>query len=136
MSIIINIHLYHLQCPLHYIIIYQGGSFVVKAFVHQNDELKFINIDLPRLHAEEVLVDIKVAGVNRRDLYVPHLRQGAKDPLVLGSDGTGVVAAIGDQVTNVSVGDEVIINPALGWFEKSAAPPENFEILGMPDDGS
>lgn len=108
----------------------------MKAFVHQNDELKFININLPSLDPQEILIDIKVAGLNRRDLYVPRLRKGAKDPLVLGSDGAGVVAAIGDQVTRVSVGDKVIINPALGWFEKSAAPPENFEILGMPDDGT
>src|SRR5699024_12591512 len=32
--------------------------------------------------------------------------------------------------------DEVIINPALHWDKKSVAPPEDFAILGMPDDGT
>src|SRR5690625_4239840 len=90
----------------------------------------------PSPKANEVVVALKVAGLNRRDLYIANRLGPDHEALILGSDGAGVVEAIGDSVTEVKVGDEVIINPALGWFEKSAAPPENFEILGMPDDGS
>src|SRR5699024_10728607 len=53
-----------------------------------------------------------------------------------GSDGAGVVAAVGEGVTNVQVGDEVIINPSLRWDENSLAPPADFDILGMPDNGT
>src|SRR5699024_4837150 len=42
----------------------------------------------------------------------------------------------GSKVKDFSVGDEVIINPSLKWFEKSVAPPQNFNILGMPDHGT
>src|SRR5699024_10874745 len=59
-----------------------------------------------------------------------------KAPLVLGSDGAGVIEFVGENVSSVSVGDEVIINPALRWDKNSDAPPEGFEILCMPDHGT
>ena len=34
------------------------------------------------------------------------------------------------------VGDRVLINPALRWFEERPIPPEDFEILGNPDHGT
>ena len=43
---------------------------------------------------------------------------------------------IAEGVTGWNVGDEVIINPALRWFEESDAPPAEFDILGMPDHGT
>ncbi|WP_338029448.1 medium chain dehydrogenase/reductase family protein [Gracilibacillus halophilus] len=47
-----------------------------------------------------------------------------------------MIQEIGEEVTRFSVGDEVIINPSLYWYEKSEAPPANFEILGMPHHGT
>jgi len=43
---------------------------------------------------------------------------------------------VGEHVTRFKVGDEVIINPSLRWYEKSAFPPKEFDILGMPDHGT
>ncbi len=80
--------------------------------------------------AGEVKVKLKTAGINHRDLFVPNLHKPTDPPLILGSDGAGVVEAVGEGVFDVQVGDEVIINPSLGWKEKSDAPPQDFEILG------
>ena len=84
----------------------------------------------------EVVVALHAAGLNRRDIKIPERRGDVADPLILGSDGAGVIESIGEGVDNWSIGDEVIINPSLRWFEQSAAPPEGFDILGMPDHGT
>jgi len=108
----------------------------VKAYVYEFGDHKLKEMPEPSPKANEVVVALKVAGLNRRDLYIANRLGPDHEALILGSDGAGVVEAIGDSVTEVKVGDEVIINPSLRWFEKSAAPPEGFEILGMPDHGT
>lgn len=108
----------------------------MKAYVYEFGDHKLKEMPEPSPKANEVVVALKVAGLNRRDLYIANRLGPDHEALILGSDGAGVVEAIGDSVTEVKVGDEVIINPSLRWFEKSAAPPENFEILGMPDHGT
>lgn len=108
----------------------------MRAFVLEAGELKLSTLPEPSPGKGEAVVQLKVAGLNRRDLYIKS-RWGVKDePLILGSDGAGIVVAVGEGVENVAVGDEVIINPSLGWFENSIAPPENYDILGMPDHGT
>jgi zinc-binding alcohol dehydrogenase/oxidoreductase len=86
--------------------------------------------------AGEVKVKLKGAGLNHRDLFVLTRHKDTDPPLIIGSDGAGVVEAIGEDVTNVEVGDEVIVNPGLGWKENSDAPPQGFEIVGLPFHGT
>lgn len=84
----------------------------------------------------QVVVALKAAALNRRDVFV---RKGvAKVPLPLtpGSDGAGVVSAVGAGVTRVSEGDEVIILPSLAWGDDQRAPGPGFRILGGPDQGT
>lgn len=109
---------------------------VLKAFVHVYGNLDIKHINDPQVNAGEVLVSIRTAGLNRRDVGIPNRRGKEDKALVLGSDGAGVIESVGEGVTNVTVGDEVIINPALRWSEKSDAPPNGFDILGMPDHGT
>lgn len=108
----------------------------MKAFVHAHGQLKMKEMEVPAAREGEVVVALKTAGLNRRDLYIPNRRGDKAKALTLGSDGAGVIEAIGKGVTNVAVGDEVIINPALRWYENSDAPPKEFDILGMPDNGT
>ncbi|WP_042223978.1 quinone oxidoreductase family protein [Oceanobacillus manasiensis] len=108
----------------------------MKAFVHEYGELKVKDMEEPSPGEGQVVVAIKAAGLNRRDLYIPNRRGENKEALILGSDGAGVIEAIGSGVQNVQAGDEVIINPGLRWFENSDAPPAEFDILGMPDNGT
>jgi S-(hydroxymethyl)glutathione dehydrogenase/alcohol dehydrogenase len=57
----------------------------------------------------EVLVDIKASGVCHTD----HDLIGVPVPLVLGHEGAGVVAAVGDGVTDVAAGDRVLLSWAI-----------------------
>lgn len=108
----------------------------MKAFVHERDALIVKEMEEPIPKANEVLVKLKAAGLNRRDLYISQRRKGVESPLILGSDGAGVIEKVGEEVQGVQVGDEVIVNPSLGWFDNSDAPPAGYEILGMPDHGT
>lgn len=108
----------------------------MKAFVHENGKLKVREMPDPIAGEGEVVVALRVSGINRRDIGIPKRRGNDGEALVLGSDGAGVIESIGAGVTTVSVGDEVIINPSLRWKENTVAPPEGFDILGMPDNGT
>ncbi len=84
----------------------------------------------------QVVVSLKAAALNRRDVFV---RKGvAKVPLPLtpGSDGAGVVHAVGTGVFGVAEGDEVVILPSLSWGADLRAPGPGFRILGGPDQGT
>ena len=84
----------------------------------------------------EVRVKLKTAGLNHRDFFVLDRHKPTDPPLIIGSDGAGVIDAVGEGVENVQVGDEVMINPGIGWKETSEAPPQGFEILGLPYHGT
>lgn len=79
------------------------------------DVLKYEDISLPEVRANQVRVRIRAAGINHRDIWV---RQGLLGPMgtgvILGSDGAGEVDAIGAGVTNVEVGQKIVINPGVG----------------------
>ncbi|MGP4059973.1 zinc-binding dehydrogenase [Halobacillus sp. H74] len=113
----------------------------MKAIVHEGktglEGLHLKDMDSPTLKSREVNIKVHTAGMNRRDLAVVTKRHKAEDPaLIPGSDAAGVVEAVGNEVTKFRVGDKVVANPGLGWQQKSDAPPEGFEIVGLPDHGT
>ncbi|CDQ19587.1 zinc-binding alcohol dehydrogenase/oxidoreductase [Halobacillus karajensis] len=113
----------------------------MRAIVHENenglDGLTVKDMSVKQVTGKEVRIQIHTAGMNRRDLAVVTKRHTAEDPpLIPGSDASGIVEAVGEQVTKFQPGDEVVVNPGLGWQRKSAAPPQGFEIVGLPDDGT
>src|SRR5262245_24320675 len=83
----------------------------------------------------EVRVDIVAASLNRREWWI---RRGGTAPLpqVLGSDGAGVISAVGAGVEGVALGDEVVIYPGRNWGPSESAPAADFEILGVPSQGT
>src|SRR5215213_212688 len=77
-------------------------------------EVKLIDVPDPRPLAEdEVLIQVKAAGVADWDEIV---RTGGWDvgcspPMALGVEAAGTVVAVGREVTDSAVGDEVITHP-------------------------
>ena len=65
--------------------------------------------------AEDVLVRVQAAALNRLDLFVAAGLPGANltFPHVVGSDAAGVVEQVGSAVRQLATGDRVMINPAL-----------------------
>ena len=66
-------------------------------------------------NAEDVRVRVRAAALNHLDLFVLRGLPGvAITPnWVLGADACGVVESVGSAVTNVAVGDLVIVNPGI-----------------------
>jgi NADPH:quinone reductase-like Zn-dependent oxidoreductase len=80
------------------------------------EQLSLVEIPRPEIAgSEDVLVRIHAAGLNRLDLFVAAGLPGVdySFPHVVGSDGAGVVEAVGAGVRQVQAGDRVMINPAL-----------------------
>jgi zinc-binding alcohol dehydrogenase/oxidoreductase len=83
----------------------------------------------------EVLVELRAAALNRRDVW--SRTESATPPgSVLGSDGAGVVVAHGPGVTGPGLGTEVVINPSVHWGNREDAPGEGWNILGVPRQGT
>ncbi|MBZ4322647.1 Zn-dependent alcohol dehydrogenase [Streptomyces huiliensis] len=72
--------------------------------------LRVTDIDLPDPRPGQVRVRIAAAGVCHSDLSLANgtLRQPV--PAVLGHEGSGTVTAVGEGVTHVAPGDEVVLN--------------------------
>jgi NADPH:quinone reductase-like Zn-dependent oxidoreductase len=84
----------------------------------------------PEIGANEVLVRVRACALNHLDLF---LRRGlptqpVQFPHILGSDIAGEAAKIGPSVTNVRVGDKVLLAPGIGCgqCEECVAGEDNF----------
>ncbi len=96
---------------------------------------EFLDVPDAVAGAGEAVVRVVTAALNRRDWWLWRDPDTAV-PVTLGSDAAGVVTGVGAGVDTITVGDEVVINPALGWAEGERTPAETFEILGSPRDGT
>ena len=85
----------------------------------------------------QAVVRLHAAALNHRDLWI-QLGQyaGIKLPITLGSDGAGIVTAVGSPADQSWVSREVIINPSLDWGADARAQGPQFRILGLPDSGT
>jgi len=88
------------------------------AVIHEHGDLNALKVEdvkEPKPGRGEVVLKVLCAGLNHLDIWVRKGRPGAqmKMPHILGSDAVGVVAAVGEDVQNPKVGDEVIIDPGL-----------------------
>jgi NAD+-dependent secondary alcohol dehydrogenase Adh1 len=86
-----------------------------------NDSLKVEEIDEPRIEGPfDVIVKIGAAGLCRTDIHVIEGQwapiqdaDGNLLPYVLGHENSGWVEEVGSAVTNVAVGDTVILHPLI-----------------------
>jgi zinc-binding alcohol dehydrogenase/oxidoreductase len=83
------------------------------------------------------VVQLKAAALNHRDLWTQlGLYPNIKLPIILGSDGAGLVTAVGAKTDPSWIGREVVVNPSLDWGSDPRAQGPAFRILGLPDNGT
>ena len=98
--------------------------------------LTFADLPEPAATPGTVVLRLKAAALNHRDLWCCRGWKGSDRSAVLGSDGAGVIERIGGGVAGWRLGDEVIVNPGLNWPGDTEAPGPEFQILGSPSDGT
>ena len=99
--------------------------------------LRILDLETPQPGPGEVVVQLRAAALNHRDVWVQKgLYPGMRVPVVPGSDGAGVVSAVGEGLAQSWRGREVILNPGLGWGENPKAYAKGFRVLGMPENGT
>ena len=101
------------------------------------DSLAVEEMETPAPGAGHARVRIQCAALNRRDYWItvgayPRIQF----PAVAGSDGAGIVDAVGEGVDESWLGKEVVIYPALEWGDDPRCGGKNFRVLGMPDQGT
>jgi crotonyl-CoA carboxylase/reductase len=95
-------------------------------FGDPSDAFRIEEIPVPKVGPEDVLVAVMATGINFNNVWAARgipidviaVRQRTGEPWDFhagGSDASGIVYAIGEKVTHVAIGDEVIVHP--GWWE-------------------
>lgn len=93
--------------------------------------------DTPRPGPRDVLLEMRAASLNYRDIVVLKGQHGRRvvPPLIPLSDGVGIVVETGAEVTDLKPGDRVA--PAFFQHWEGGPPPDDLEAgrLGGPLDG-
>lgn len=97
------------------------------------ENLKLVERAVPKAGPGEVIVRLKAASLNYRDLATVKY-MGGKMPFVPLSDGSGEITEIGAGVTRVKVGDKVAPSFFPHWISGDPKP-ELLAALGGPYDG-
>jgi NADPH:quinone reductase-like Zn-dependent oxidoreductase len=105
--------------------------------------LRYVEVQEPRIKANEVLVEVRACALNHLDVWARKGLPGIKIPLphILGNDIAGVVREAGELATWVRPGDEVMLHPGVSCGHcidclrgQDNLCPE-YEILGYLRDG-
>ncbi len=107
------------------------------------DKLLLEERPVPEPQAREVRVQVKAVGLNHLDVWVRRGVPGHEFPLPLvpGSDAAGIVDKVGTDVSNVAVGDDVVVLPGVTDGTSEACLQGNdqlspdYGILGEARDG-
>ena len=102
-----------------------------------NQPLVLTEVPTPAPAPGEVQVQVRAAALNHRDVWIQKGQYaGLKFPSILGSDGAGVVSALGEGVEAGLLNRAVLINPGWNWGDNPHAQGKSFTILGLPHPGT
>ena len=91
--------------------------------------LRYEDVPEPEAGPGEVLVELRAASLNHLDVWVRKGLPSVPKPRILGADGAGLVAALGDGVTGFAIGDRVVLNPGIEHGDR-------ITVLGEHTDGT
>ena len=109
--------------------------------------LKYGDMPEPEIGANDVLVRVRAAALNRLDVYTRAGVRGTRRrdfsaPHILGGDSAGEIAEVGSAVRGRSVGERVVVNPRMTCSQCRACDAgrdefcQNSGMLGSSRNGS
>ena len=110
-----------------------------------NDPLIISEFETPKPHGDQVLIKVKSVGVCHSDLhlweggydlgdgqFMKVTDRGVKYPVTPGHEIVGTVEEIGDNASNVSIGDQVLIFPWIGCGNCPACKVKDENLCDAP----
>ena len=90
-------------------------------------------VDKPKVNADEVLIEVHAVSINPVDSAIRKGRMPfkLKSPMILGTDISGVVSEVGENVSDFSIGDEVFTSYKInrgGGLAEFVSIPEKYVI--------
>ena len=84
---------------------------------------------------DEVVIDVKAAGINFPDILIIAGKYQDKipPPFIPGNEASGIVSAVGSKVSRFKIGDKVIVAPRGGAFAERCKVHQN-AAMPMPDE--
>jgi len=98
------------------------------------ESLLFVDVQVPSIDAREVLIQVKACGVNFPDVLIIQNKYQFKPtlPFSPGGEVSGVIAAVGENVKHLKVGDRVVALSGWGGFAEYVAIKSS-RVFPMPD---
>ena len=105
--------------------------------------LQYTEVSTPTIKPDEVLVQVRACALNHLDVWVRGGLPGIQIPFphILGNDISGIVREVGELVTWVHAGDEVLLQPGVscGHCVQCLSGQDNlcleYDILGYSRNG-
>lgn len=104
----------------------------MKAVVCYGDgEVRYEDVAEPQTGIGEVKINVKACGICGSDIPRAMARGAHSYPIILGHEFSGVVTEIGDDVTNVSIGDHVTAAPLIPCHECEECRNGNYSLCNQ-----
>ncbi|MCF6385996.1 quinone oxidoreductase [Mycobacterium sp. MBM] len=95
--------------------------------------LNYVEKDTPTPGPGQVLIKAEAIGVNFIDTYFRSGLYPRETPFVVGSEVCGTVAAVGEDVAALAVGDRVVTANAVGAYAEFSLAPADY-VAYVPDE--
>lgn len=77
-------------------------------------DLRFVDLPEPQIQENEVLMKVKKVGICGTDLHIYNGGMNVPTPLILGHEFVGDIVKIGNNVTNIKIGDRAVAEHLIG----------------------
>ena len=118
-----------------------GGDVMKAARYYDRKDIRIEDIDEPQLQPGTVAIDVAWCGICGTDLHEylegpifippkgsPHPISGEEAPITMGHEFSGVVTALGEGVTDVAVGESVVVEPYIIRSDVDTTPGQSYQL--------
>lgn len=108
---------------------------------YDNKDIRIEEVEEPKAGEGQVLIDVAWCGICGTDLHEyldgpifippcghPHPISGEEAPITIGHEMSGTVAALGEGVTDLEVGQGVVVEPLIIDPKYSTKPEDNYHL--------
>lgn len=102
-----------------------------------SEVVELIDMETAPVGDDDALIDVEAASINPSHLLTLSGGYGVQPelPAVPGAEGIGIIGAIGKNVTNVKVGDRVMIPPYSGTWRQQVVVKASTIAVMFPSEG-